>query len=490
MKNTRFSIRLLVVLYVFFFCVLLAETGSVAMAAKSEKQDTYAMTEAQLQSQLMNFADSFTSMLASAFARYDTQSPSAEERFIILSLVQYTASSAVTIAAGSNPDDDLLDMVALVSLGRMVYEEDGLRIYGSRVEPIVESFQKAEKDIWNIVDKILTQNQQQELKSIITDWREANPEVFFFPYIRFGDFYSGNQSSAESRAKGLFSSIKNATQEVEAMRLMAERAVYLGSRLPLMTGGFLDIWVSRLNQNPEVKRMMDDVHQFVLVSEQFASLTENISQEREKTIEQVVVNMTNLMRVSLEDISKKVSKEREATINQFMNRMSEERKDTIEDFISEEQRIHGLLTDLKQTLSVSNELATSTLTLVDRLDIGKTESGDASPLKEPFDIKDYQVTLVKASDVIQQLDRLLVTFDRIMLSEGWEQALPRIVEAIDRVGSEGDERIDRIFLLGLIFILIFLVGQFFLFVAYRYINLRYIEPKIKDRSVFNTETKT
>lgn len=478
--NGRYSIKRILSFCVIVLLLLSAETGDAAKRKKEEKE-RYTMTETQLQSQLMSFADRFTAMMASAFARYDQESPPPEERLIILSLVQYAASSAFTVAAGSNPDTALLDMVTLVSLGRIIYEEDALKAYGTRVDPLVETFQKSEKDIWRLVGKILTQNQQQELMAIILEWREAHPEVFFFPYIRFSDFSSGQETPSKNKAKGLFSSVKNATQEVEAMRLMAERGIYLGARLPLLAGGFMDYWFSRLNQNPEFKEIVGDIHQFAAVSDRFADVAENLAQERDRTIEQVMVNMTNLMTASLEDVSRKVAKEREVTINQFMDRLSAERKDTIKDFISEERRMQGLLKDLNQTLSTGNELVTSVSTLTERLNIGKNESDDASSSNEPFTIKDYQVTLVEASGVVQQLNHLLKTFDSIMLSEGWEQALPRIVEAIDQVGSAGDERINRVFFLGLIFIMIFLVGQFFLFITYRYVALRYIEPNLKER---------
>jgi len=122
---------------------------------------------------------------------------------------------------------------------------------------------------------------------------------------------------------------------------------------------------------------------------------------------------------------------------------------------------------------------TSTNALVDRLKVEQVKPGEDSSPAEPFNIKDYQAALVEASKTIQLLERLIKAIDQVMLSQGWEQTLPRIVEALDRMGSEGDERIDHAFFMGLAFILIFLVGQFITLLAYRYASYRIFGLKPK-----------
>jgi hypothetical protein len=182
---------------------------------------------------------------------------------------------------------------------------------------------------------------------------------------------------------------------------------------------------------------------------------------------------------------KQIAAEREATINQFMNELSAERKDVFKDFITEEHRMRGLLTELRQTLAAGNELAVSAGALVERLNLGQGGPSEASSPSEPFAIKDYQETLVEASSVVQQLDGLINSFDQVILSAGWEQALPRLVNALDLIGSKGDERMNHAFKLGLVFILVFLVGWFFVLLGYRYVAYRVLGwgPKISGNGV-------
>jgi len=94
-------------------------SGAVQSAEKekSTKDPAAVMTEAELQSQVMSYADRFASVISTALGVYDEQAPRAENRRIVLSTVTYSISAVYTIAAESDPDVALLDMVSMVTLG-------------------------------------------------------------------------------------------------------------------------------------------------------------------------------------------------------------------------------------------------------------------------------------------------------------------------------------------------------------------------------------
>jgi len=373
------------------------------------------MTEAELQAQLMAFADRYVALIVAASSEYVAQSPSPENRRIIRSQLVFSIANAFTIAAGPDPDFALLDMMVMVTMGRLIFEEHWMKKFGNEFAPIVKRFRLIEKDIWQIAGRVLSKQQLKELMAMIRDWRRNNPEVITFSYIRFRDFESGQRNSEPSKPKkyaGLFGSVQKATKQVEEMRLLAERGMYLGTRMPLMTGSFANVWVSQLVANPDVNKIVTDFHQFSEVSRRLVEVAEKlpnyVAAERQATVKQII---------------KEVSKERELAINHVMDRMASERKRTIEDFLSEEKRMRGLLTDLKQTLTAGNDVLTSTNILVERLNLGMVEAGTTATF-EPFDIKDYQTTLVEASNVIQQLHDLVRTVNQI----GLEKSLPQIIK--------------------------------------------------------------
>ena len=155
--------------------------------------------------------------------------------------------------------------------------------------------------------------------------------------------------------------------------------------------------------------------------------------------------------------------------------MAKERRQTIEEFVAEEKRIGGLLTDLKFTLESGNEVLTTTLVILERLNLGQDSGGSTSP-SEPFDIKDYQATLQEASSTISQIHDLVKTIDQM----GLERTLPHLISALEKAEEKGTRWVLQAFMLGVMLILILLVGAVFAMVLYRYmIHRMFQEDRIK-----------
>jgi len=89
---------------------------------KETKKEEPRITEAELQSQVMGFADRFVVILSQSFEDFKMNAPSPEVQLTAHDDLTYSMASVFTIAAGPNPEVALLDMAVLATLGRMVYE--------------------------------------------------------------------------------------------------------------------------------------------------------------------------------------------------------------------------------------------------------------------------------------------------------------------------------------------------------------------------------
>jgi hypothetical protein len=195
---------------------LIAQTFS--FAAKKEKNKKYVMTEVELQSELMSYADRFASILAQSFEDFDALNPSRESRRFFLDDMVHAISAAFTTAAEPNPQTALLDMVVINTLGRMIYADNIRRRYGKPIDKMAQGFGQLEKDIWQVAAKILSIEQQQELRSLIQGWRKRNPDKVIYNYFRFSDFAADRRKSTlvkKEKTGGLFKSVQQATQQVE-----------------------------------------------------------------------------------------------------------------------------------------------------------------------------------------------------------------------------------------------------------------------------------
>ena len=196
-----------------------------------KKEGTFVMTELELQSYLMSYADRFASILTQAFEDFDAQGPTLKARRFVQGDVVYSLSSVFTIAADPNPQVALLDIIVVATLGRIIYEDNILRIHGKPIEIMIKGFRQLETDIWKISSKVLTNEQQQELRELIFQWRKQNPNKVIYNYIRFSDFSAERRKSTlvkKEKTGGIFKSVQQATEQAEEMRMLAERGIFLG----------------------------------------------------------------------------------------------------------------------------------------------------------------------------------------------------------------------------------------------------------------------
>ena len=113
--------------------------------------------------------------------------------------------------------------------------------------------------------------------------------------------------------------------------------------------------------------------------------------------------------------------------------------------MKEEQRITALVKELRKTIEGGNNLLLTVDKLADKSDVG--ESSAEPKDSEPFDIKDYQDTIVDATTFVKATNQLVDTV-------GLENLLPELISTIDRVESEGEELIDHSFRQAIFLILI------------------------------------
>ena len=121
-----------------------------------------------LQQEMMDFSDRFTMAVWQALDQYlrgetDPQKRSAAEHWKVL----YSAAT-MQIAAGRDPAGSLLDMAVLTDLSEWsVAHSWNPQVFGKGGEPLLEALRGMKKDLWTILDGILSTDQRGQLKAII-----------------------------------------------------------------------------------------------------------------------------------------------------------------------------------------------------------------------------------------------------------------------------------------------------------------------------------
>ena len=406
---------------VLMVCMVFLFGGTSGYA--QEKEAAPRITREELRHEIMRFSGSSSDRISEAYFKLEERFRTSKARHAALENGLVYSASALDIAIAPNPEVNLLDMVVLVALSRIVVEEYWVpQVFGDEAKILVEVFRREEADIWSIAGKVLTPQQQQELRSSIQAWRKGNPDQVFVEATRFGDFAEihGKSALAAAAKSGGFLGVTEVTREVSEARLLAERVMFYAQRMPFLVRSQARLLLVEAGMAPEVQQLVSNSTTFAGTAKEFVQFAK--------------------------ELPKYVSEERKATIDQLM---------------SQEKPVRGLLADVRQTLTAGTALAVqldATVGTVDSL-FARLQARK----KEPTDIKDVQ-------KVLQQSTVLIKSIDEILTSPGWDQRFPQLVQVVDRIEGEGEEWVDHAFRRAVALIVIFFLAM----LGYRYASVRLI----------------
>ena len=135
----------------------------------------------------------------------------------------------------------------------------------------------------------------------------------------------------------------------------------------------------------------------------------------------------------------------------------------------------GVLPSVEQTFTVGSTLATAVAGAVQALHAYSSEvfTGLAAAGKQPHDVADIRALIGDALQVAPHLQDLTESLTAFLLSPGWEQRLPQLLEVLDRAEKRSEDLVKytlaRTLFTGLIFLAAFVVSILiagFIFILY------------------------
>ena len=425
-------------------CVLLiagmlaaSSTPSQAFKTKSKKKSDTQITASELQATLMSYADFLSTALGQiALSLKENELPT-EVRTHVLTDLANTVFSVYTNAADPDPLIGLLDTAVIISFGKMIYVQHWQKKYGASLDGVVKVISKLEKEIWKTVSQVLNEEQKNDLRNMILEQRKENPDLLDFTQLRLKDIASLRKSSRlESKVKsgGFLAPVSDATKQIEETRQLAERAMFLATRLPLTAGVFMDVWLSQWLTNPDVKDLTTDLKKMSTSVHEVTSLVEKLPDQ--------------LQQVST------------TTINQVMDRFAKEGQNLIRDLGAEQQRLSGLLTEFRQTVNAGEALITSMDGLAERAGLSPD-----NPIT--FDIEVYKKTVQEMQGAATEMTSLVEALNQLATSPEMQKWLPFMQKGIEQFSGESRRIINYVFLMALLTVVLSTASFFALRLAYK-----------------------
>lgn len=218
---------------------------------------------------LTAFVDSYMeNILEAADTVLSDKNITPKNRAFFTGLKTYYVTAAINNVTHTSIEVGLLDMVAMVTLQRMLWAETASRAqFGQAAsDKLLQKLTKLESAIWAIADRVLSPEQRRDLRLLIEQWRQDNPNVEYVAFIRFQDFAPSRMKEALDevvRGGGLLAPLSDASHELHETRMLAERSMIWLKRLPMLLqlhGTLLGFDALSL---PETRKALGELDRFV-----------------------------------------------------------------------------------------------------------------------------------------------------------------------------------------------------------------------------------
>lgn len=415
---------------------------------------------AALQVEVMRVADEYVAAVSQATDEFREQVTTREAREMAIQWKLMQATAAYVNASGENPLLNAVDMVVLATLSRDVVESYWVgKRFGAPARPLLEVHKRLEKNCWALASTILTPSQQEELRGLLKEYRDQNPDARYVGAGRLPELAAtmgrAIATPQSTKAGNIFSllylnplaGLDPATVAIEQTRNLAQRAMYYAQRAPMLLGWQVELTTYQLADQPETQQLLTDVTDVADASQAFAK--------------------------TAVDFPKLVNDQREAAINQLLAGVARESSNLVANLNAQESQLRTLLPEFRQTFTAGGNMAGSVESAVKSLDAFiRAVAPPVDPQKPappsdspPFNVLDYGVAAEKIGVTAQELNTLLTSLN---------QSLPQVSQVGAELQGNARSVVDHAFRRALVLVL--LAGAIAFGVVWFHHRLRRADP--------------
>lgn len=302
-----------------------------------------AIKRQQLAVEVMRYGDRYFARMSLEADRIRDKATTPELRRFATGWKLACQTTVVEIAVGPNAVENLLDMMVLASLTREEFETYWVPEYlGEDLgQGLLKASRMLEEEIWEDSKRVLTPEQQNDLRALIHEWNQQHPDQHYFWGIRFAGFTDQRAIELQQveETGGLLGEIAQTRETAVEMREFGERVMYYMQRAPNLTRLQAEFGLREMLNTPEAVQLLDNTERLTRSTERYAVMLEKLPAEREAAIIQMF---------------DKLSREREAAIMQMFDKLSREREHAIAQLVHQEREaLKGLLTSAELKTAVS-----------------------------------------------------------------------------------------------------------------------------------------
>lgn len=363
------------------------------------------LTVVEAQSVVMGLSESVMFSVADACDRVIRRTERTEARIECATTRFGVGIGALSAATAPNVYVGFVDLITLVTLHRMSLEEPWARQLFDEDDRLLlhQTMVDAERELWTPAAKVWSPRQQSELREMIAAWRLANPDRRDLASVRLLEFAASRQVVQGTTVSGapisLFrllmidpaANLSPATRELAETRLLGERLVFFGKRLPVVLGWQAELAAARLANSGPAQELLQNTTQVAGAMKDFSDAADRLAASYERTLDEFPrersaaieqVDQAVALRLSelIQETSAALALEREAAVEQMEQALSASLAVSIEQLGSQFDaraastldRVTAMLAEEREQLSARvesrmTEFEASTQRLIDRM---------------------------------------------------------------------------------------------------------------------------
>jgi len=426
----------------------------------------------KMQAQVMDMADDYIASLGeSVYLLTRSGKLDARGRWLAQSFLRNGVGASLDIAVGPNPAVNLLDLLVLTSLQTWSFKVHWIPAgIGEAGLPALERLQRAETYAWTSARNALAEDQLSTLRGLIGAWIAENPDRTVVALVRFNEFSDERKISSlrlRGEARGLLREVGQAVAAVDDARLLGERLLWFAGRYPYLLGEQTELTAYRLLDQPEGAQLIDAVAALQRLSDvlterigtlpneldaQRGAFFKRMADERLAAITQLQKALQATVKQSVEMANARVKTQRTEAIDQLFDRLAQERTQLLDDFAARQDELLGVMTELKQTITVSADLVsnlTDTVNAVDHV-VGRFDR-DPDSKREPLRMTDVRDAAIETGHAAEKVTLLLEQLITLLESGSWDRRMAALSQPTDTI-------INAVFWRGAILIGLLILG--------------------------------
>jgi methyl-accepting chemotaxis protein len=406
-----------------------------ANVGQSLKQNNGSLTRKELAQRLRRLAMSYLGDVPEACEKIAASDLPLEQRVRALTIRANSSDSVIAIAADPDPQVSLLNMITVLTLQRMLAEERGEEFFGEHSKSYINATRRMEIEVWNLASQVLDEEEQKQLRELITQYRKDNPDEIYVWWVRFSEFSGYKETfSIASVGRGvvdIFLPVGDAVAGIESTTDVAERATWLAARQALIVQWRVELTYLQTLSAPETVKLLEDIQR---VATTIDNLPKDIAKEREeifKIIEDQNGSLSKLLKKTKDivdqvnaatDQSERIVKNVDGIVTK-VDATREKFDGTIK---LADESIKSAKSILPSTESALAQLDTTAKTLGETVTIldnftKQFESEEGEPSK-PFDINEYTLAAAELGKATTELNVLVTNLDQAVQQDRIDQA--------------------------------------------------------------------